>query len=247
MGRLIASSLKVEGGYRVNYLEGGERRGRQVVFVHGTPGSARGWVDYLLQVPAGFHHLAIDRPGFGASGPKEAVVSLGEQAEAVAAVVRAQNAGPAILVGHSYGAPVAVQCAADAPDAVGALVLLAGSLDPAQERVPLVQHIGDMWPIATTLPRALLNANRELIALKLELEWLALKLSCVRVPVVVVHGTADKLVPFANVAYIEERLTGAASLDVVALERQDHFLPWNAKTRVDEAIAMAWARCESIC
>jgi len=228
-------------GFDIAYLEGGDANGRPVIFVHGTPGSARGWADYLLSAPSAFHRIALDRPGFGQSGPNGAVVSLDEQARAVIEVVRAQNAGPAILVGHSYGAPVVVQAAADAPELIAAVVVLAGSLDPALEHVSFVQHLGDRWPLREILLRGLRNSNRELIALKGELERLAPRLNTIAKPFVIVHGTADKLVPFANVPFLKACLTGATHLEIVEIEGQDHFLPWNARTRVEEAIAKAAA------
>ena len=236
---LTAKSVRSPAGYDIAYLEGGADGGRAAIFVHGTPGSARGWADYVLRVPGGFRHIAIDRPGFGESGPEGAVTSLAEQAAAVVAVARAQRAGPAILVGHSYGGPVVVQAAADAPDLVAAVVVLAGSLDPALEHVPSVQHIGDAWPVRNLLLRGLRNSNRELISLKHELARLAPRLPSIKKPFVIVHGTSDKLVPFANVAFMKAHLTGATHFEAIELDGQDHFLPWNAQAHVTAAIAKA--------
>lgn len=225
--------------YSVSYLEAGDPTGRLVIFVHGTPGDAEAWADYLMHVPRGFHYIAIDRPGFGESGPDDAVVSLPEQARAIAAVIRAQQVRQAILVGHSLGGPIIAQLAADAPELVVALVILAGSLDPAQENVPFIQYVGDTWPISTLLPRAMRNANREIIALKPELERLAPRLPAIKVPVVIMHGTADDLVPVANVAFMKAHLTGAPILELTVMEGQNHFLPWNAKSQVIAAIDKA--------
>ena len=236
--KLPRKSLQLTAGYTLSYLESGAPTGRLVVFVHGTPGNARGWSDYLMQVPDGFHYIAIDRPGFGKSGPDDAVVSLPEQAAAVAEVIRAQHAGRAILVGHSLGGPVVAQTAADAPELVSALVILAGSLDPAQENVPFVQYMGDTWPVSAMLPRMMRNANREIIYLKRELDHLAPRLEAIRMPVVIVHGMEDPLVPFANVAFMKSHLTGAA-LSIDAIPKQNHFLPWNAKAHVLAAVAKA--------
>lgn len=241
MNKLPRKFLTLEAGYAVSYLEGGEANGRLVVFVHGTPGSARGWSDYLMNVPAGFHYIAIDRPGFGKSGPDEAVTSLPAQASAVAAVIRAQHAGPAILVGHSLGGPVIVQTAADQPSLVSALVILAGSVDPAQENVPFVQYMGDTWPVRAVLPRAMRNANREIIYLKGELTRLEPRLGGIKIPIEIVHGMNDDLVPFANVAFMRAHLTGATHLDVDEMPGQNHFLPWNAKVQVNAAIVKAAA------
>jgi hypothetical protein len=62
-------SYPVPAGYRVSYLRAGDPAGRRIILVHGTPGAAEGWLDYLTNVPAGFEHIAVDRPGFGESGP----------------------------------------------------------------------------------------------------------------------------------------------------------------------------------
>jgi pimeloyl-ACP methyl ester carboxylesterase len=206
--------------------------------VHGTPGDAGGWADYLIEVPVGFHYVAVDRPGFGQSGPEGAVASLSEQAGAIIALIRAHG-GRAILVGHSLGGPIAAQAAVDAPDAVEGLVLLAASLDPGLEQVHWLQYVGDTWPVSAFLSRMVTNANRELLPLKGELEKLEPRLAGIAVPVVIVHGTKDDLVPYANVAFMKTHLTAVSQLDVTTMEGQNHFLPWNAKTQVNAAISKA--------
>lgn len=231
-------------GHTVNYLDAGDPNGRVVVFVHGTPGDAYAWTDYLMHVPKGYRYIAIDRPGFGASGPDDAVVSLAEQARAIAAVIRTAGNHPAVLVGHSLGGPIVAQVAVDDPDLVAALVILAGSLDPAQENVPLIQYVGDTWPISALLPRALRNANREIIALKPQLEALSARLNEIKIPVTIVHGTKDDLVPYANVAFIKTHMTHTKGMDVTTIEGQNHFLPWNSKPQVEAAIARAFSMME---
>jgi pimeloyl-ACP methyl ester carboxylesterase len=164
-------------GYSLSYLEAGEPSGRLAIFVHGTPGDAHAWGDYLMGVPKGFRYIAIDRPGFGHSGPDGAVTSLAEQAQAITTLVRASGGKPAVLIGHSLGGPIIAQAAVDNPDLVAALVVLAGSLDPTQESVPFIQYVGDTWPVSAMLPRWLRNTNREIIALEPQLEALALRLA----------------------------------------------------------------------
>jgi pimeloyl-ACP methyl ester carboxylesterase len=239
MEKLPRKSLDL-GAYAISYLQAGDPNGRLVVFVHGTPGDAEGWVDYLMTPHDGVQYIAVDRLGFGKSGPDDAVVSLPEQAKAIAAVIRAQGKDrEAILVGHSLGGPIVAQLAVDEPKLVAALVILAGSLDPGQENVPFIQHVGDTWPISALLPRAMRNANREIIALEHELARLAPRLKFITQPVVIVHGTADDLVPYANVAFMRTHMTGTKVMDVTTMPGQNHFLPWNAKAQVLAAIAKA--------
>ncbi len=231
--------------YKLSYIESGDPAGNLVVFVHGTPGDAEAWADYLMTVPKGFHYVAIDRPGFGHSGPDDAVTSLPEQAAAIAAIVRANGTKPAVLVGHSLGGPIIAQAAADDPDLVAALVIVAGSLDPAQEDVPFIQYVGDTWPVSALLPRMMRNANREIIALEPQLAALAPRLAAIKVPVTIVHGTKDNLVPFPNVDFIKKHMTGTKAMDVTVIEGQNHFLPWNSKDKVEAAIAKAFAMMDT--
>jgi pimeloyl-ACP methyl ester carboxylesterase len=227
--------------YKLSYIQAGDADGQLVVFVHGTPGEAEAWADYLMNAPNGYHYVAIDRPGFGESGPDGAVTSLAEQAAAVAALIREKGGKPAVLVGHSLGGPIVAQLAADHPELAAALVIVAGSLDPAQEDVLFIQHIGETWPVRALLPRMLRNANREIIALEHQLEALRPRLARITVPVTVVHGTKDDLVPFANVDFMKKQMTGTKAMDVTVLDGQNHFLPWNSKPQVEAAIAKAVA------
>ena len=233
-------TLELPTGYPLRYREAGDPNGKTVLFVHGTPGESDAWRDYLMSVPKGYRYLAVDRPGFGESGPDDAVVSLPEQAKALATLLQAQGNRPAALVGHSLGGPIIAQFAVDHPELTSALVIVAGSLDPAQEDVPFIQYVGDTWPISALLPRPLRNANREIIGLEPQLESLAPRLATITVPVTIVHGTKDDLVPFANVDFMKKHLTGTKAMEVTVLDGLNHFLPWNSKPKVEAAIAKAF-------
>lgn len=221
---------------KISTIVTGNPHGQKVVFIHGTPGSAEGWADFLVSIPPGFQYIALDRPGFGSSGPDHAVISLADQAKAVSLLFEKDSEPKPILVGHSLGGPIAAWLAATEPDAISGIVIAAGSLDPSQERIYHLQHLGASWPIRTLLPRSVRNANRELMALKSELEKLHPLLGKIRVPVVIVHGTEDDLVPYQNVAYMRHNLTGAQSVTVKRLDGVNHFLPWNAKAHIKAAI-----------
>jgi pimeloyl-ACP methyl ester carboxylesterase len=222
----------------VSFVKSANATGVPVIWVHGTPGQAQDWSDYVLDPVPGTFSLALDRPGFGHSGPPGAVTSLERQVAAVAALL--PGAGqPAIVVGHSLGGAVAAQLAAQYPERVLALVLLASSLDPGLEVIHPMQYLGKTWPVANLLPRALRNANDELMVFKSELVALEPMLKRITAPTLILHGTLDDLVPFGNVAYMQSRLLGVACLKIVVLEGQNHFLPWNSEPSVREAIAWA--------
>jgi pimeloyl-ACP methyl ester carboxylesterase len=213
-----------------------------LILVHGTPGSAAAWADYLLKPPEGLEVLALDRPGFGDSRPESAVTTLEGQAAAVMALLP-DDGRPVVLLGHSLGGPIVARLAADLdavqPGRITALVLLAASLDPALETIHPMQHAVASAPVRDLLPRSLRNANAELMALKPELEDLAMRLPQIRAKVVIVHGTKDELVPVANVAFMQASLSGARCLKTVLLQDRNHFLPWNSEEAVRDAIRIA--------
>ncbi len=219
----------------VSYLQIGALSGRRVIFVHGTPGNAKGWVDYLLDVPDGRQHIAVDRLGYGSSTPGQAVVSLRRQAQAIAPLLARQDKRKPILVGHSLGAPVITQVALDYPGKVGGLLLLAGAFDPDLEEVNCLQPLGQLKPISRLLPRTIDTANRELLGLKRGLIELADRLPALSVPIIAVTGDMDPLVPRANIDYLESRIDSVHFEKIVLVDR-DHFIPWHSKPEIDEAL-----------
>ena len=176
------------GAALVSFLQAGIAPGRRVIFVHGTPGNARGWADYLLAVPEGHEYIALDRPGYGLSEPEHAVVSLEHQAQAIAPFLKTNRGRKTILVGHSSGGSVAMQTALDYPERVGGMLLLAGAFDPELEEAVWLQVIGRLKPVSKLLPRAINNANQELLFLKRGLLAQADRLHEISMPVEVVRS-----------------------------------------------------------
>ncbi len=221
----------------VSYLRSGDPKGQRVIFVHGTPGEAgSNWYDQLKNVPNGYEYIAIDRPGFGRTLPKEEVTSLNGQAAAIEPLLKSGNGKSSILVGHSLGGPVVAVAAINYPDQIRGIVIAAGALDPDLEDVLFVQHIGDIPPFSWLLTSTLKHSNRELIALEAELRMLQPKLKEIEQPVVIVHGTEDKLVPYANVPFMQRELTGTSYLETITIDGMNHFLQWRAKEELQQGI-----------
>ena len=138
--------------------------GRVVVMLHGQPGSASDWQQLADRLPPGLRFVALDRPGYGAN-PLSAggfVVN----ARAVVAELDTRGVERAVMVGHSYGAGVALSVAALAPERVEALVLLA-SVGPGcltgWDRLLAAPVAGDVcalaaWWLTPWLARARLAA-----------------------------------------------------------------------------------------
>lgn len=234
----LRSTVRAGLPFDISVLRARVADGVPLLLVHGTPGSATGWADYLLAPPPGTAPVALDRPGFGASGPARAVPSLELQAEAAWAAL-GEGAAPAILLGHSLGGAVVAQAALMRPERVRALILVAAALDPSHESTHLLQRVAAWRPVAAALPRALRNANAELMGFELQLRNLARALGRVRASVFIVHGTKDPLVPVDNVAFMRREFVNAAAVNVNLLAGSNHFLPWNASSVIRRMIGDA--------
>jgi len=210
---------------RISYLAAGSPGGRRVVFVHGSPGNAGEWARFLADVPKTQYNLAIDRPGFGESGG-EPEVDLKAQAKAVQPLLGTPGGEGVIVVGYSYGGAVALRLAADYPDRVAGLLLIASAADPTRDEVHPLQELAAIDFFKALLPRELTNANAELLALRPQLEDLAAALGQIKVPVTIVQGLSDTLVPPENATYIQAMLPLATPMRVILVEETDHFLPW---------------------
>jgi len=211
-----------------------------VVLVHGSPGSADAYLTYLADtlLSRSVRMVSLDRPGFGyTSGFGKPEPSQAAQAAAVLAVLdRIAPGQRAVLVGHSLGGPVVCRFAMDYPERTAGLVVVAGSIDPTQERHPWWQAVVDAPPVCWLTPKALWTSNAEIIPLEQELEAMLPMWPRIVCPVRVLHATNDRLVPVANADFARRMLTNCPDLKVEILPTGDHFILWSRQDAVRSAI-----------
>ena len=119
-------------GARLHVREAGRDGAPRVLLIHGASANLRElWGPLAPELTRDHRVIAFDRPGYGHSTrPKAGAEKLALQAAMAARVLEATGAGPAILVGHSLGAGVALRVAIDRPDLVAGLVLVAPASHP---------------------------------------------------------------------------------------------------------------------
>jgi pimeloyl-ACP methyl ester carboxylesterase len=124
-------------------------RGNPVVYVHGHLASSASWKEVLAAASAGRPAIAVDLPGFGFSDrPWPFDYTAGGEARGLARYLEARGIGKAVLVGNSLGGGEAMVLAAERPDLVEALVLVApatpGGPIPWPVRLLRVRGLGDL-------------------------------------------------------------------------------------------------------
>jgi len=126
-------------GVRLHYLERGS--GPALVLLHGNGVMADDFEQSGLLDKAAEHYrvIAFDRPGYGYSErPRSTVWTPQAQARLLHHALQDIGVDSAIVLGHSWGAMVALAMALDAPGFVRALVLLSGYYYPSlRADVPL--------------------------------------------------------------------------------------------------------------
>ena len=222
----------------LHYVETGNPKGPNLVFVHGSPGSWDAWKGYLVDstLKENYRLIAVDRPGFGYSNFRRAK-DLTEQAQILNELLRQIDNGQEIsLIGHSYGGPLIVKMALEGPELFKNLVILAGALDPDAEK-PEKWRKPLMWvPLKYVVPGALRPSNDELWWLKQDLKDMKPQLKDISQHVLIIHGTKDNLVPYSNVPYMENVFSNAASLEVIRLENENHFIVWTQDVLIKDAL-----------
>jgi pimeloyl-ACP methyl ester carboxylesterase len=96
--------------------------GRTVVLLHGLFGQGGNFSSVQKRLAATHRVIALDLRNHGAS-PHAPCMGYGEMAADVLETLRALDAAPCTLVGHSMGGKVAMAAALAAPQAVAALVV----------------------------------------------------------------------------------------------------------------------------
>ncbi len=111
------------GDVTIRYLDWGEGSSNQLILLHGLGSQAHTWDDFGTAISSSFRVVAPDLRGHGESGHSEEGYAPVQFIGDVKALARAINLPSFDLVGHSLGALIAIEFAAEHPDLVNRLVL----------------------------------------------------------------------------------------------------------------------------
>ena len=158
-------------GARIHYLDEGD--GPVLVLIHGLSGQMHNFTHSLLApLRREFRVVILDRPGNGYSTPAPQGAGITAQARIIARFCDALGLKRPLVVGHSLGGTIALALAANHPEHVGGLALIAPATDRPDHvpdpfgrlviRSPLVRRLV-AWTVAT--PLAIAGSARTLAVL----------------------------------------------------------------------------------
>ncbi|MFT4619651.1 MAG: pimeloyl-ACP methyl ester carboxylesterase [Sulfitobacter sp.] len=156
-------------GKRVHVHLVGPENAPVVILLHGASGNLRDFTfDFVPRLANNLRVISFDRPGLGYSdrlhkrgeSPTEQALHLARAAEAL-------GVDRAVIVGHSYGASVAMAWALERPDMAAAVVSLGGAVNPWPGGLGAWYAITASWlggatvvpVIAALLPRSVASTS----------------------------------------------------------------------------------------
>lgn len=226
----------------VHFVQSGKPDRPAIVLIHGTPGGWQHMARFLIEpdLLSRFQLISIDRSGWGQSAHRGATFKA--QAEAIADVtqtLREEGAPKVFLVGHSLGASIAPRVAIDYPHQVDGLLLLAGTLSPELSSPRWYNQLAQYRVVQWFIGDALIQANREIDQLTLNVSEQADDYRAISVPVIIVQGEKDRLVNPLNAAYARATFN-LDRTEIVTLKDQGHlFLFHKPQSVVQWMIALA--------
>ncbi|HTS44895.1 MAG TPA: alpha/beta hydrolase [Puia sp.] len=235
---LLKTATIVVDGCHIHYAMTGDDTLPTIFFLHGTPGSWDAFESYLMDQEL-LHHfrmVSIDRPGFGHSdygNPQH----LPKQSELMSPLFKIlNNHKPMFLAGHSLGGPIVVKLAADNPGVFSGIVIISGSIDPAEEKPEKWRPILFKTPLNYFVPGAMRPSNEELWYLKTDLVDLKKDFPKITCPVYFIHGASDTWVPPANVDYGKKMLVNASHIEETLIPGANHFIPWSKFNEIKDVL-----------
>ncbi len=133
MQRYPTSEWTRYGGLRMHVRNwGGE--GRPVVLLHGLASTCRIWDFVAPMLARDFAVIAVDQRGHGDSGKPEQGYDFASVGQDVASLLKGRGIERPVLVGHSWGADVALELAVASPGLLQGIVFVDGGTIDASAR-----------------------------------------------------------------------------------------------------------------
>lgn len=202
-----------------------------LLLIHGAPGAWYGYMnmvdDSLLQQK--YHIIAVDRLGYNHSSyrKKRFVTSIDTQARAAALALSLNHSRQkGVILGRSYGAPIAAKIAILNPQRFNKLVMLAPAIDPSTEKFWWFSKPAKWWIVRMWLPHRLNVATFEKFAHVKELEKLSNEWSQLEVPTTVVQGGKDWIVDPSNLDFARKQLTNKTA-EFIYLPEAGHLISYS--------------------
>ncbi|SNR16900.1 alpha/beta fold hydrolase [Tenacibaculum jejuense] len=195
-----------------------------MVFVHGTIGSINDFSKYIsdrdLQTKCNM--IAYDRIGYNYNDENHVQESINFERNMLKDVISNLPSEKTILVGYSYGGPIALAV----KEKVKKIILLAPAVHSSVEPMPWMINFYK-WKLTRWLvPRIWKEASKEKLSHKKDLKHFEGDWESTPNKVVSIHGSGDWIVPYENSKLLEDQFP-EDQFKLVTIDKANHGLVWS--------------------
>lgn len=225
---------------QLQYASTGSDTLPMLLLIHGAPGGWWGYMNMLddTTLQKHFHIVSVSRLGYGKSRLKHhrAVTSIEKQAKSLLSVLPTNHSTePIIVLGRSYGAPIAAQLASMIPDQVKHLVMVSPVIDPEKERFYWFSRLGKNRFIQLFLPKEFNIATEEKYVHAEELRKTLPIWEKLSMPVAVLQGEDDWIGDPVNLEFAKKRI-GGNQAQYITIAKAGHMLTFSHLNMIKELI-----------
>ena len=198
-----------------------------ILFIHGAPGTGANYFKYVKDpdLMENANLISFERLGYGYSDFANAETSIEEQAKSIYKIIEKHQLVNVILVGWSYGVPIAGKMAFLYPE-IKHNVLVAGAVSPEDEKFFGISKLAQ-WKLTKWLvPKSMKVADEEKLdhvneLIKMENNW-----GRIESTITYYHGNKNGIVPFENMHFMKTKVS-ASKLKAVTITGKGHFILFN--------------------
>lgn len=204
-----------------------------IVFIHGSIGSASDFKKYLMDrtLNQRANLIAYDRVGYGIYQTGMVQNSIRFEVELLEDLLKSINSKKIILVGYSYGGPIALASL----KSYQKVILLAPAVYSKVEPMPWVLNLYKYKLLRWILPETWKAASKEKLSHRADLERFESNWDRNSSEIISIHGKKDWIVPIENSYYLKNNLPNN-QFELVTLNRAGHGLVWTHFDEIKETI-----------
>lgn len=211
-----------------------------LLLIHGAPGSLWGYMNLMddEDLQKHFHIVSVDRVGYGKSRLKKRryVTSIETQANALLPVFSLNKSDQKVIVlGRSYGAPIAARLTSMAPDKVKELIMVSPVIDPETERFFWFSKWGRMSFVQLFLPAAFNAATAEKYSHADELRKMLPVWERISVPTTVIQGGNDWIADPSNIDFAKKHIKSKRA-QYIFLYNAGHMITFSHAAMIKEML-----------
>lgn len=194
-----------------------------LVFVHGAIGSAIDFKEFMQdkELSTKANLISYDRIGYGVDQTGAVQASIAFEVEVLRDVTKHFKKENTILVGYSYGGPIALA----SKEKYKKVVLLAPAVYSEVEQMPWALNLYKWNATRWLVPDTWRAASKEKLSHKNDLQKFENNWNTTKSKIISIHGKSDWIVPYENSLYLKEQFD-SNQFDLVTLEGAGHGLVW---------------------